>query len=97
MSGRVVHFEVPFDDVDLARNFYREVFGWETEQMAEMDYTSAMTGPVGEMGMPTEPGYVNGGMFQRQGGRRPSGDHDRRRRYRGGHEVGGGSWRHRRR
>ena len=29
MSGKVVHFEIPFDDGDRARNFYREVFGWQ--------------------------------------------------------------------
>ena len=26
----------------------------------------AMTGPVGDNGMPSEPGFINGGMFQRQ-------------------------------
>ena len=29
MSGRVVHFEVPFDDGDRARSFYKEAFGWQ--------------------------------------------------------------------
>jgi predicted enzyme related to lactoylglutathione lyase len=29
MSARVVHFEVPYDDGDRARSFYRDVFGWE--------------------------------------------------------------------
>jgi hypothetical protein len=28
-----------------------------------MKYTMAMTGPVGEDGVPTEPGYINGGLF----------------------------------
>ena len=28
MSGRVVHFEIPFDDGDRARAFYQEAFGW---------------------------------------------------------------------
>ena len=27
--GRVVHFEIPFDDADRARNFYRDVFDWQ--------------------------------------------------------------------
>jgi predicted enzyme related to lactoylglutathione lyase len=27
MSGKVVHFEIPFDDGDRARTFYGETFG----------------------------------------------------------------------
>ena len=65
MHGRVVHFEVPFDDGDRAQDFYREVFGWQIQPMPEMDYTIVSTGPSGEQG-PTEPGYIGGGMFQRQ-------------------------------
>ena len=29
MTGRVVHFEVPFSDGDRARNFYQQIFGWQ--------------------------------------------------------------------
>jgi len=65
MSGRVVHFEVPFDDADRARGFYREVFDWQIEPMPEMGYNMVSTGPINE-GMPTEPGYIGGGMLQRQ-------------------------------
>lgn len=67
MGGRVVHFEIPFDDGDRAREFYREAFGWDVSQMPEFDYTAAGTGPAGEQG-PTEPGYINGGMFKRDDG-----------------------------
>ena len=67
MSGRVVHFEVPFDDGDRPRTFYRDVFGWQIQPMPEMDYTIVSTGPAGEDGMPGEPGYIGGGMFQREG------------------------------
>ncbi|GAB2629178.1 VOC family protein [Prescottella soli] len=65
MSGRVVHFEVPFDDGDRARNFYRQAFGWNLTEMPEMKYTGVATGPVAESGMPAEPGYIGGGMFER--------------------------------
>ena len=65
MSARVVHFEVPFDDADRARDFYREVFDWQIQPMPEMDYTIVSTGPAGDDGMPGEPGYIGGGMFQR--------------------------------
>ena len=66
MSGRVVHFEVPFDDADRARDFYREVFDWQIQPMPELDYTIVSTGPASDEGMPSEPGYIGGGMMQRQ-------------------------------
>ncbi len=65
MNGSVVHFEVPFDDGDRARSFYRDVFGWQIQAMPGMDYTIVSTGPAGDDGMPGEPGYIGGGMFQR--------------------------------
>lgn len=65
MSGKIVHFEIPFDDGERARGFYREAFGWNLMEMPEMSYTIASTGPTSEQGMPTEPGFINGGMFDR--------------------------------
>ena len=65
MSGRVVHFEVPFDDGDRARGFYKEIFGWQLQTMPEMGgYTLVMSGPSGDTG-PTEAGFINGGMLPR--------------------------------
>ena len=61
MADRIVHFEIPFDDGDRATAFYQTVFGWQTQSMPEMDYTMAMTGPAGDDGMPSEPGFINGG------------------------------------
>ena len=66
MSGRVVHFEVPFDDGDRARAFYSDVFGWKTQEMPEMQYTMVMTTESNEQGMPANPGAINGGMGKRQ-------------------------------
>lgn len=68
MSGRVVHFEIPFADGDRARDFYRDAFGWSLHGMPEMGYTLAMSGPVTDQGMPSEPGFINGGMFDRSAG-----------------------------
>jgi len=65
MSGRLVHFEIPFDDGERARAFYREAFGWSLMTMPEMDYTMVSTGPSSEEGGPSEPGYIGGGMLQR--------------------------------
>ena len=50
MSGRVVHFEVPFSDGKRARNFYQQAFGWKLNEMPEMKYTGVATGPVAENG-----------------------------------------------
>ena len=66
MSARVVHFEVPFDDADRARRFYTEVFDWQIQTMPEMGYNIVSTGPMSDQGMPNEPGYIGGGMLQRQ-------------------------------
>jgi predicted enzyme related to lactoylglutathione lyase len=65
MSGRVVHFEIPYDDGDRARGFYEKAFGWQIMPVPDMDYTMVMSGPSGDQG-PTEPGFINGGMMQRQ-------------------------------
>jgi predicted enzyme related to lactoylglutathione lyase len=65
MSGRVVHFEIPFDDGDRARSFYKDVFGWQVQEMPGMDYSIVMSGPSGDQG-PTEAGFINGGMLSRQ-------------------------------
>lgn len=66
MSARVIHFEVPFDDPDRARGFYRDVFDWQIQHMPEMSYDMVSTGPLTDQGMPSEPGYIGGGMMQRQ-------------------------------
>jgi len=66
MANSVVHFEIPADDIDRAQAFYRDAFGWDITSMPELNYTSVSTTPTDEKGMPTEPGAINGGMFQRQ-------------------------------
>jgi predicted enzyme related to lactoylglutathione lyase len=63
---KVVHFEIPTDDLDRAKDFYGSVFGWRLQTMQEMAYTIVMTTPVDEQTqMPTEPGAINGGMMER--------------------------------
>jgi predicted enzyme related to lactoylglutathione lyase len=62
---KVVHFEIPTDDLSRAKEFYGSVFGWDLQTMEEMDYTIARTTSVDEQQMPTEPGAINGGMMKR--------------------------------
>ena len=62
---KVVHFEIPFDDKVRAMKFYSDSFGWQLNEIPEMDYVIASTVETDEQQMPTEPGAINGGMFQR--------------------------------
>lgn len=66
---KVVHFEIPAEDLERAKGFYGSVFGWQLDTMpmpSGGEYTSVMTTPVDEQTqMPTEPGAINGGMMVR--------------------------------
>lgn len=62
---KVVHFEVPYDELDRAKKFYSEVFGWEIHTMPEMNYNIVRTVEVDEQQMPKEKGAINGGMYKR--------------------------------
>lgn len=66
MSGKVVHFEIPADDVDRAGAFYRAAFGWNVNAMPDMGYTILSTTEADEQGMPATPGAINGGMMKRE-------------------------------
>jgi uncharacterized protein len=65
MSGRVVHFELPADNVERARAFYQKTFQWEMQPMPEMNYTMVQTTPVDANQMPKDPGAINGGIAAR--------------------------------
>ncbi|WP_048051484.1 VOC family protein [Methanosarcina soligelidi] len=58
----IVHFDIPADDSERAKNFYSRLFGWKFEKPLEtMDYYLIETeGPKGESG----PG---GGLRKREG------------------------------
>jgi predicted enzyme related to lactoylglutathione lyase len=62
---KVVHFEIPTDDIARAKEFYGSIFEWEIQDVPEMQYTIAMTVPVDDKQMPTQPGAINGGMYKR--------------------------------
>jgi predicted enzyme related to lactoylglutathione lyase len=64
MTGRVVHFEIPFENVERASAFYGEAFGWQLTGLPEMSYVLATTGPS-DQGPPSEPGFINGGLLER--------------------------------
>jgi predicted enzyme related to lactoylglutathione lyase len=65
---KVVHFEIPADDLGRAKAFYGDIFDWQLQDMDmgnDAIYTIAMTVPVDDQQMPTEPGAINGGMMTR--------------------------------
>ncbi len=66
MPGKVVHFEIPADNVERTKTFYLKAFGWQISQYPGMDYHMVGTAPSDKNGMPTEPGAINGGMTKRQ-------------------------------
>ena len=65
---KVVHFEIPVDDVARAKEFYGTIFEWDLQD-ADMgggvSYTTLGTVPVDEQMMPKEPGAINGGFTSR--------------------------------
>jgi len=67
MAGGVMHFEIPADDENRAREFYSSAFGWKISAMPELSYAMLLTTPTDETGMPSIPGSINGGMFRREG------------------------------
>lgn len=69
--NKVVHFEVPADDLDRAQKFYKEVFEWNIVPMPELNYTIVHTVAVDEQFMPKESGAINGGMYKRGGDSSP--------------------------
>jgi predicted enzyme related to lactoylglutathione lyase len=65
MHTGVVHFEIPAENVSRAKMFYKQVFGWKTNEYPDMEYTVFHTGPTDEEGMIKESGFINGGMMKR--------------------------------
>lgn len=69
MKNPVVHFEIPADDVERAKAFYKKTFGWgfsEYKMPGEDSYWMIQTVETDKEKMPKEPGAINGGMMKRQ-------------------------------
>jgi uncharacterized protein len=63
MMSRPIHFEIHVEDMERAKRFYGEVFGWTFEDYssyAGMPYFGAVTGDAQVPG-------INGALMQRQG------------------------------
>ena len=68
---KVVHFEIPADDVRRAQKFYQSLFGWKIDAVPDMPYWMVKTVETDQKNMPKEAGAINGGLFERQSGEGP--------------------------
>lgn len=59
-------FEIPYDNSARAQKFYSETFGWQINQLPDMDYHMALTTDSDPQTMqPKNPGAINGGMLKK--------------------------------
>jgi predicted enzyme related to lactoylglutathione lyase len=63
----VVHFEMPYENAARVADFYTKAFGWQTQAMGQDmgNYVLATTTETGD-GVPTRPGAINGGFFEKK-------------------------------
>ncbi len=62
---KVVHFEIPADDIERAQNFYKNIFQWDVNFVPEFSYVIVHTTETDENQMILEKGAINGGMMKR--------------------------------
>jgi predicted enzyme related to lactoylglutathione lyase len=64
MAPTIVHFEIPSDNIERAKKFYNDLFGWKMEKMpGPMEYwTFSTTNQKGG----GEQQIVSGGVMERQ-------------------------------
>jgi hypothetical protein len=66
LDHTLVHFEIPANNLEKMKKFYRDLFGWKIEKLpGPTDYWSIQTVPVDKKGISIRSG-VNGGMMKRQ-------------------------------
>ncbi len=68
MSNRITHFEIQADDIDRAKKFYGEVFGWEWQDWSGVTgapYWGILTAPMEKDGTPSKEPGINGGLLKR--------------------------------
>jgi len=64
--NRVVHFEIPADNMDRAQQFYSSAFGWTTSSPPGLQYALVHTTETDKQGKPQTPGAINGGILPRK-------------------------------
>jgi uncharacterized protein len=74
MKNPMVHFEIPVDDVNRAKDFYTKSFDWKIEKFdmptsgstGGDPYYMVYTSEVDDKQMAKNPGAINGGMMKRK-------------------------------
>lgn len=61
----VVHFEIPAEDIERAKEFYAKCFSWSFTSYPEMQYYIVNTIELDEKMTPKKPGAINGGMMKK--------------------------------
>jgi uncharacterized protein len=71
LDHTIVHFEIPADDIEKLKKFYKNLFGWKMEKYpGPTEYYTLETVPVDKNMMPIRAGS-NGGLFKRKDAQNP--------------------------
>lgn len=64
----VVHFEMPYENLERLVKFYTQAFGWQMQKLGETmgNYVTAATTETDENRMVKRPGAINGGFFPKK-------------------------------
>ncbi len=63
----VVHFELPYENVERAAAFYQRAFGWQTQQFgADMGNYVVVTTATKDVVPDAPRGAINGGLYQKK-------------------------------
>lgn len=65
---KVVHFEIPSENLERAIKFYKELFEWDINKVPMAnggEYHLVNTVKTDEKGMPLQPGAINGGILMK--------------------------------
>jgi len=62
---KVVFFNIPAEDIERAKKFYTEIFGWNIGETEIPGYQLVKTAETDDNNIPKERGAINGGLYER--------------------------------
>jgi predicted enzyme related to lactoylglutathione lyase len=62
---KVVFFNIPAEDIERAKKFYTEIFGWNIGETEIPGYQLVKTTETDDNNLPKERGAINGGLYER--------------------------------
>jgi predicted enzyme related to lactoylglutathione lyase len=63
---KVVHFHIPVDNMERAKEFYTKIFDWNIQETGHSEYNLVETVETDEIDIPIEPGAINGALYVRE-------------------------------